>query len=41
MDYFGQPNHNKDIVISRGLRFNDQTNNLIIQKPGENDDGAG
>jgi hypothetical protein len=41
MDYFGQPNHNKDIVISKGLRFNDQTDNLVIQKPGQADGGDG
>jgi hypothetical protein len=41
MDYFGQPNLYQDIVISRGLRFNDQTDNLVIQKPGEKDSGAG
>jgi hypothetical protein len=41
MDYFGQPNIYKDIVISRGLRFNDQTDNLVIQKSGEDDDGTG
>jgi hypothetical protein len=41
MDYFGQSNIYKDIVISKGLRFNDQTNNLVIQKPGEDDGGAG
>jgi hypothetical protein len=41
MEYIGSPNINRDIVISRRLRFNHQTNNLLIQKPGEDDDGAG
>jgi hypothetical protein len=41
MKYFGSPNLNQDIVISRGLRFNDQTTNLVIQKPGEADGRSG
>jgi hypothetical protein len=41
MDYFGSRSIYKDIVISKGLHFNDQTDNLVIQKPGEEDDGAG
>jgi hypothetical protein len=40
IEYFGQPNINKDIVISRGLSFNHQTDNLVILKPGEDDDGS-
>jgi hypothetical protein len=38
MDYFGKFNLTQDIVISKGLRFNHQTDNLVIQKPGEDDD---
>jgi hypothetical protein len=41
MDYFGQPSIYKDIVISKALRFNDQTDNLVIQKPGEDYGGGG
>jgi hypothetical protein len=41
MDYFGDPTISKDIVISKDLRFNDQTDNLVIQKPGQPDGGAG
>jgi hypothetical protein len=40
-DYFGQPSIYEDIVILKGLRFNDQTDNLVIQKPGEEDGDAG
>jgi hypothetical protein len=38
IEYFAQLNLNQDIVISRGLCFNYQTDNLVIQKPGEDDD---
>jgi hypothetical protein len=41
LDYFGRPSIYLDIIISRGFRFNHQTDNLVIQKPGQADGGAG
>jgi hypothetical protein len=40
-DSWGSSSTSNDIVISKGLRFNHQTDNLVIQKPGQGDGGDG